>query len=48
MKTHKNDNKSKLRHITNNAANIHVVKLTRKKDKENKEEEECSRELYLM
>jgi hypothetical protein len=31
MKTHKNDNKSKLRHVTNNAVNIGVVKLTRKK-----------------
>jgi len=31
METHKNENNSKLRRITNNAANIDVVKLTRKK-----------------
>jgi hypothetical protein len=38
MKTHKNGNKSKLRHITNKSTNIDVVKLTKKKKSEKKKE----------
>jgi hypothetical protein len=48
METHKNENNSKLRRITNNAANIDVVKLTRKKKARKKEKEEGGRELQLM